>query len=93
MGRNMKLYEFSGAETDWVAAEDEASARRCLRSHYGISEEDIAGSYSEIHEVDPAEVSFFTDEYDEENEETVTMTAAEMMSGKAHPFVVGSTYE
>ena len=89
----MKLWAFEGAETDWVAADDEAGARRALKSHYGISDEDIAGSYESISEVDPATVEFYTDEVDAETEETVTTTAAEMMAGRSRPFVVGSTCE
>lgn len=89
----MKLWAFAGAETDWVAADDEGTARRILKSHYGISDEDIAGSYESISEVDPATVDVYTDEVDAETEETVTTTAAALMAGKLHPFVVGSTAE
>lgn len=89
----MKLFEFSGIETDWVAADDEATARDCLRRTHGINDEDIASSYEHISEVDPTQVEFYTDEYDEEDEETITITAAEMMAEKSAPFVVGSTYE
>lgn len=89
----MKLWEFSGQETDWVAADDEASARHTLKRHHGLSDEDIASSYESISEVDPATVEFYTDEVDAETEETITTTAAAMMAGKSRPFVVGSTYE
>lgn len=88
----MKLFEFSGVETDWVAANDEAEARDYMMRHYGIGPDDIAGSYESVSEVDPATVEFWTDEYDEEEEMNVTTTAAEMMAGKSKPFVVGSTY-
>ena len=89
----MKVFEFSGAETDWVAANDEAEARRVLIGHYGISDRDIDGSYETITECDPSKVEFFTEEYDEEAEETITQTASEMMAGKTRPFSLGSTYE
>lgn len=89
----MKVFEFSGDETDWVAAHTEAEARATLMAHYGISDEDVAGSYETVTECDPSKVEFFTDEYDEEEEETVTRTAAEMLAGKTRPFVLGSTYQ
>ena len=88
---NLKLFEFSGAETDWVAAADENAARACLKSHYGISDEDVTGSYESIDEVEPSTVEFWTDEWDEEADEQVYITAADMMHGKTAPFVVGST--
>ena len=87
----MRLYEFSGAETDWVAASSEAEARDTLRRHYGIVDEDIVGSYESISEVDASGVEFYTDEWDDEAEETVMTTAADMMAGKTKPFIVGST--
>ena len=52
----MKLFEFSGTEIDWVAADNETQAREALRIHYGITEEDIDGSYEEITEIDPSEL-------------------------------------
>lgn len=87
----LKLFEFSGSETDWVAATDEAEARREMIEHYGITESDIAGSYESISEVDPSDVEFYTDEVDAETEEAKTTTAAAMMAGKTKPFLVGST--
>jgi hypothetical protein len=87
----MKLYAFEGAETDWVAANSEAEARDTLISHYGISGDDVTGSYESVSEVDPAGVEFYTDEVDAETEKTVMTTAAAMMVGKAAPFVLGST--
>lgn len=87
----MKLYAFEGTETDWVAANSEAEARDCLMRHYGISSEDITGSYEDVYEIDPSEVEFYTDEVDVETEETVMTTLAARMAGKTHPFVVGST--
>lgn len=90
---SMKLFAFEGAETDWVAANSEAEARDTLMSHYGISPNDVTGSYESVSEVDPTEVEFYTDETDAETEETIMITAAEKMQGKAHPFVVGSTYQ
>jgi len=86
----LKVYAFSGAETDWIAANTEDEAREFLMDHYGISPDDVAGSYEEVYEVAPDTV-FNTDEYDEEAEETVTTTAAEIVAGKTKPFVVGST--
>ena len=46
----LKLYAFRGAETDWVAASDEASARDFLKRHYGINDDDIASSYECVDE-------------------------------------------
>ncbi len=88
----MKVFEFFGDESDWVAAHDEAEARATLMAHYGISAEDVTGSYETVTECDPAKIEFFTEEYDEEAEETITQTAAEMMAGKTRPFLLGSTY-
>lgn len=88
----LKVFEFSGAETDWVAASTEDEARDYLMRHYGISEADVAGSYESISEVSPDTV-FNTDEYDEEEDEIVTTTAAELVAGKTKPFLVGSTYQ
>lgn len=88
----LKVFEFSGAETDWIAANTEDDARDFLMRHYGISAEDVAMSYEEVFEVSPDTV-FNTDEYDEEEEETVTTTAAELVKGKTKPFFIGSTYQ
>lgn len=87
----MKLFEFSGDETDWVAATTEDEARDTLIRHYGISADDVASSYESVSAVDPDTVEFYTEEVDAETEETITTTAADMMAGKTHPFVVGST--
>lgn len=89
----LKLFEFSGAETDWVAASDEAEARHTMICHYGITEDDIAGSYESVSEVDPGAVMLGTDEVDAETEEEKMTTAAEVMAGKTKPFVVASTYQ
>lgn len=89
----LKLFEFLGAETEWVAARDEAEARRLLINHYGITEDDVAGSYESVSEVDPSNVELFTDEVDAETEEEKTTTAAELMAGKTKPFLVASTYQ
>lgn len=88
----MKLFEFVGAETDWIAANSPEEAREALKVHYGITDRDVDGSYDEVNEVDPDEVEFCVDETPEdEEEETPTRTAAEMMKGKTKPFLVGST--
>lgn len=87
----LKLFAFEGVETEWVAATDEAEARRTLINHYGITAEDVAGSYEDVTEVDPTGVDFYTDEVDAETEEEKMTTAAEMMAGKTKPFLVGST--
>lgn len=88
----LKLFAFEGAETDWVAADNEADARRALIHHYGITEEDVDGSYTDVSEVDPATVEFYLDVTPvDDEEETPTETAAEMMKGKTKPFLVGST--
>ena len=89
----MKLFAFEGAETDWVAATDEAGACRALMTHYGIGPDDIADSYESISEVDAGTVVFTTDETDIETEEPATTTAAAMMHGKTNPFLVGSTFD
>lgn len=88
----LKVFAFEGAETDWIAAHTEDEARDFLMRHYGIGPDDVAGSYESISEVSPDTV-FDTDEYDEEAEEAVTTTAAELVAGKTKPFVVGSTYQ
>jgi hypothetical protein len=88
----LKLFEFSGDETEWVAANDEAEARRALILHYGITEADVAGSYESVAEVDPASVEFYTDETDAETEETIMTTAAAIIGDKTKPFFVGSTW-
>lgn len=93
----LKLYRFYGAETDWVAARDEAEARECLRRHYGISHDDIALSYEDVSEVDPDSVEILEDggyhEPDDDESESPTRTAREVMEGKTRPFLVGSTCE
>lgn len=89
----LKLFEFEGVETDWVAARDEAEARRVLINHYGITEADVAGSYESVSEVDPSKVEFYTDEVDAETEEAIMTTAAALIGTKTKPFLVGSTYE
>ena len=33
----LKLYEFSGVETEWVAAGSEAEARATLKRYYGAN--------------------------------------------------------
>jgi hypothetical protein len=87
----LKLFEFSGAETDWVAARDEAEARRTLVVHYGIADDDIDASYESVSEVEPSAVEFYTDETDAETEETIMTTAAAIIGDKTKPFLVGST--
>jgi hypothetical protein len=85
----MKLFAFCGAETDWIAAKDEAEARETLKRHYGIDDDDIDGSYEEVSEVDPAELEVFM----EDAGDGVYATAAEVMAGKTKPFLVCSTYQ
>lgn len=87
----MKLWAFEGVETDWVAADSVGEARDTMKSHYGIGDDDIDGSYESISEVAPDDVVFYTDAVDAETEEAITTTAAKMMVGKTRPFVVGST--
>lgn len=89
----MKLFQFAGVETEWVAADDEASARDVLMRHYGIDAADVADSYESISVVDPTSVELFTDAVNAETEEPIMTTAAAMMAGKTRPFVVGSTCE
>ena len=76
----MKLFRFAGAETDWVAAADEMSARDILKRHYGISDDDIAGSYESIEEVEPTSVEVYPDDWDYEDDEAEPPTAAEFMT-------------
>ena len=87
----LKLFEFSGVETEWVAAGSEAEARDTLKMHYGIDDRDIDCSYESVCEVDPAKVELYTDEVDAETEETKMTTAAAEMAGKTRPFLVAST--
>lgn len=93
----LKLFVFEGAETEWVAAATQEEARQALKVHYGIDDRDIDGSYEDISEVDPEAVEFYVDETsisdEEDDDETPTRTAAEMMAGKTKPFLVGSTYQ
>lgn len=90
---SLRLFVFDGAETDWVAANSEMEAWDELKSHYGITDEDIAGSYESITEADPSEVTFDTDMVNEKTEETITTTAAAIMAGRTRPFLVSSTYQ
>ena len=87
----MKLYVFEGAETDWVAANSESEAREVLKRHYGINDEDIDESCEEIREADPDATVFETDEVDAVTEETLTITAAEIMAKMKMPGMVSST--
>lgn len=89
----MKLFEFSGTEIDWVAADNEAQAREALRIHYGITDDDIDGSYEEITEIDPSGLVLDTDEVDAETEETITIRAVEVMMKMTRPGLVASTYQ
>jgi len=88
----MKLFVFTGEETEWVAANSREQACETLKGHYGINDSDIAGSYDEVYEVDPSEVVFDTDEIDTETEETITTTAAVIMSRLISPAVICSTF-
>lgn len=90
----LKLFEFSGAETDWVAAHDEAEARRVLKAHHGISDEDIAESYQTISEVDPTMITCTPDDWDYDAEDAGDAeppTALDEMRGKVSAFFLGST--
>lgn len=89
----LKLFAFEGAETDWVAARDEAEARKTLKLHYGIDDRDIDGSYESVCEVDPAGVELYTDAVNAETEEATMTTAAAEMAGKTHAFLVASTHQ
>jgi hypothetical protein len=89
----LKLFAFEGAETDWIAANDQAEALRTLILHYGITGSDVAGSYESVSEVDPNDVEFYTDEVDAETEETIMTTASALIGTKTKPFLVGSTWE
>lgn len=89
----LKVFAFRGAETDWVAAHDVAEARKVLISHYGISHEDIDGSYESIDEVPPETVQMIDDDHDYEAapDEQELPTAADAIAGKSKPFLIGST--
>jgi hypothetical protein len=87
----VKVFEFAGHETDWVAANTEAEAREVLKLHYGIGDRDLDGSYESVSEVDPSSVVFDLDEVDAETEETITQTAADILSKLTGPDVIGST--
>jgi hypothetical protein len=84
----MKLFAFKGPETDWVAAPNEDVARVILMRHYGISDDDIAGNYEVIEEVDPTTLKMYPEDWDYEDDEAEPPTAAEYM---AEPGLVGST--
>jgi hypothetical protein len=84
----MKLFAFKGPETDWIAAPTEDDARVILKRHYGISDDDIAGSYEVIEEVDPLTVQVYPDDWDYDNDPEDLPTAAEYM---AKPGLVCST--
>lgn len=86
----MKLFKFDGPETDWVAATDEAHARKLLRLHYGITNADIDGSYDVIKEVAPDSVKVYPDDWDYEDDEAEPPTAAEFMT---KPGLVCSTFQ
>ena len=88
----MKVWIFAGVETEWVAANTEAEARDVLMRHYGIDQRDIDHGYESITSSDDLDnIWFRTDEWNEEADESVDKTAAEMMAGKTKPFVLGST--
>ncbi len=84
----MQIFAFRGPETDWVAATDVAQARDILKIHYGISDDDIDGSYDVIEAVDPDSVSVYPDDWDYEDDDAGPPTAAEFMT---KPGFVGST--
>lgn len=88
----LKLYQFSGAETDWVAAHDEAEARRVLKAHAGIGDDDIAASYETVSEVDPATIECTPEDWDYDDEDAEKPTALDLMRGQTAAFFLGSTY-
>ena len=87
----LKLYEFSGAETDWVAANSEDEARELLMRHHGISPEDIAGSYESITVVDGTSVEMLPDDWDYDDEDAEPPTAADKVAQMTKPGFVCST--
>lgn len=89
----LKLYEFSGAETDWVAASSEDEARDVLMRHYGIGPHDVSGSYESIGVVDGTSVEMLPDDWDYDDEDAVPPTAADVVAKMTKPGFVCSTYQ
>ncbi len=84
----MKLFKFEAGETDWVAAKDEAEARRVYLSEYELTEADM--DLTEISEADPNFVRVFDDTTDEHGEMNWRW-AAEVIPKMARPGIVCST--
>lgn len=87
----MNLYQFSGPETDWVAADTIADAREVLMAHYGITAEDLAITYDSVKEVDdPASIYVEPEEWCDDHEDE-DFTAADVMATMTSPGLVAST--
>lgn len=91
----MKLWCIdSGTEQDWIAADDEPSARQIYKSHYGLSNSDMDDVAVAV--VDDTDSIFVipdeTPVEDPENDEdSYELTATEVMAGMTAPGLVCST--
>jgi hypothetical protein len=86
----LKLYQFKGGETDWVAAHSQVEAETILKSTYELADTDLE-NYDDVSEVDPETITVYLDEVCCETEEQLTKTAAEVMSEMKSGDVVCST--
>jgi hypothetical protein len=89
---DLKLWEVYNGETDWVAANDEAEARRVYMHEYELHERDMEGVAISL-VADPDAVKVYTDEVNAETEEAVTKTASEVMAEMKWPGIVCSTVQ
>lgn len=92
--KGLRLFQFLGNVSDWVAARDEGEARTFLMQYYGISDRHIERNYRSICEVNPTGIEFVVETDADEKpfpEHEDVQTAAQMMLGRVKPFLVGST--
>lgn len=86
----LKLYAINSGEIDWVAANDEAEARRVVINEYGLGDDELDDVPVKLVE-DASAVTVYLDEVDAETEEEKTATAEEVMAKMTKPGLVAST--
>ena len=89
----MQLFRFyCNGETDWIAANDDAEARKVYMSHYGLHEADMDGVRHSV-ETNPDDIEIYTDDHDYEADDPEMPTAADIMAKMKAPGLVASTVQ
>lgn len=87
----MQIYRlYCNGETDWIAANSEAEARKVYMNHYDVTETDMQ-DVRVAEEKTPDRIEVYTDDHDYEVDDPEMPTLAEMVEGKTAPFLVAST--